>query len=344
MNLTRRSNPLNVLKNVVISGGTHGNELSGIYMIQHFRRNANALARPSFKASPFLSNEAAIKADRRYVDVDMNRCFLIDDLEKWKKLGSDSNDSLNVEQCRAVEIDNALGPKSSMNPKSDFIFDLHNTTANTGKLLCFHEEDGFALEVAAFLKSVDPNITAVHWPSGDVPFLPSIARSGMTVEVGPVAHSTFKTPIYNETKALIANALDYIDLHNEYIAAGNEQKQFYKKVKVDLPMAVRLNHVSYPRDNSGNITAFIHESLLGIPELQEGSNIVSGAPIFQTLGGETVHFNPKDYSISSEDIEAGIFPMFVNEAAYYEKDVAFYLTKRVYKTVEYLVKTDSSSL
>eukprot|EP00511_Aplanochytrium_stocchinoi_P002461 CAMPEP_0204823186 /NCGR_PEP_ID=MMETSP1346-20131115/1285_1 /ASSEMBLY_ACC=CAM_ASM_000771 /TAXON_ID=215587 /ORGANISM="Aplanochytrium stocchinoi, Strain GSBS06" /LENGTH=340 /DNA_ID=CAMNT_0051949735 /DNA_START=125 /DNA_END=1147 /DNA_ORIENTATION=+ len=334
----RRTNPFSVLKNVAITGGTHGNELSGIYMVQNFLRNPTLIKRSSFEACAVASNVEATKLERRYVDVDMNRCFLLEDLEKWKK---SDEESLNVEQARAVILDELLGPKASQSPSTDFIFDLHNSTANTGRLLCFHEDDDFAFEVAAYLKSCDPQITAVHWPSGDVPFLPTVARSGMTVEVGPVAHSTLKTAIYNKTKDLISNALDYIDLHNDYVLRKGDD---IKKVKIEVPMAVRLCHVPYPRNNSGNITAFIHDDLQGIKELQNGSTITEGCPIFQTLNGETIKFEPGEYNLTEEDMKAGIYPMFVNEAAYYEKDVAFYLTKRIHKTGEYLVREEKSKI
>ena len=37
-----------------------------------------------------------------------------------------------LEEKRAKEIDALLGPKSAVNPKADFVIDMHNTTANTG--------------------------------------------------------------------------------------------------------------------------------------------------------------------------------------------------------------------
>ncbi len=38
-----------------------------------------------------------------------------------------------------------------MTPATDFIFDLHNTTSNTGTLLCFHPDDVFALRLAGLV-------------------------------------------------------------------------------------------------------------------------------------------------------------------------------------------------
>ena len=152
-----------------------------------------------------------------------------------------------------------------------------------------------------------------------------------------------KAPIYNATKKVLGKALDYIQLHNEYIA-NSEDESTFTKLKISLPMCIRLVPVPFPRDKAGNITAFVHESLLGIPELQEGSTINRSSFIFQTLGGESIQFDPADYGISDEDVDKGIYPMFVNEAAYYEKDVAFFLTKREWKTVEFLAKDERSKI
>ena len=108
-----------------------------------------------------------------------------------------------------------LGPKSKTEAAAeDFIMDLHNTTANTGILLCFHEEDGFSLELAAYLRGKNPSIRAAFWPPGDQPFLPTVARSGMTVEIGPVAHSTVDYSVMHQAKVVVEEAIRYFELHN----------------------------------------------------------------------------------------------------------------------------------
>ena len=76
---------------------------------------------------------------RRYVDSDMNRCFLLHEL---------ADPSLcNREQLRAKQLDEILGPKASDNPASDFIIDLHNTTSACGVALMMAADDHFSHEV-----------------------------------------------------------------------------------------------------------------------------------------------------------------------------------------------------
>ena len=65
-----------------------------------------------------------------------------------------------------------------------------------------------------------------------------------------------------------------------------------------------------------------------------------GDPILCNVEGEEVVFDPTQFGLKDEEVEEGVYPMFVNEAAYYEKDVAFYLTKLVHRTVR--VIDDSS--
>ena len=90
-------------------------------------KHPELVKRPSYKTTTMLTNIASVEANRRYVETDMNRCFLLKDLQ------DPALDTL--EHKRAREIDAILGPKSSPDPAADIVFDLHNTTANSGFLL-----------------------------------------------------------------------------------------------------------------------------------------------------------------------------------------------------------------
>lgn len=63
------------LRRVAVIGGTHGNEMSGVCLVQHWLQAPGELQRPSFAAEPVLANPAASAACRRYVDCDLNRAF-----------------------------------------------------------------------------------------------------------------------------------------------------------------------------------------------------------------------------------------------------------------------------
>ena len=121
----RRTLSTGPVRTVAITGGTHGNETNGVYLAKYFIANPEVVKRPSFDTVVMLSNPAAVKANQRYVETDMNRCFLMKDL-------SEPYENTALEQRQAREVDAALGPKGATDPKADLCIDLHNTTANTG--------------------------------------------------------------------------------------------------------------------------------------------------------------------------------------------------------------------
>jgi len=186
------------LEQVAIVGGTHGNEMTGVLVAKHFQKNPELVMRPSFKTTVMLSNTAAVAANQRYVETDMNRCFLLDDLQNEKLQ--------TLEHKRAREIDAQLGPKASEEPTMDLVLDLHNTTANTGVLLLMAPQDDFAHLVAAHIQKSDPEVRICEWSDKqDWPLLPTTGRSGMTVEVGPMAHGTSEASWFQKTQSELAS-------------------------------------------------------------------------------------------------------------------------------------------
>lgn len=316
----RRTNCTTTLKHVVIAGGTHGNERNGVYLAKYFLKHPEIVKRSSFETTTILSNPAAIKANSRYVDEDMNRCFLFDDLVH--KLKS------NIERKRAYELNDKFGPKSSLSPKTDFIFDLHNTTAATGIALMFAADDLFALQVAAHLLSLDPSVKLSTWANdSDWSMFPTVARSGMTVEVGAASWGCIAPAAFLQTKNLILAALDFIDAHNQYIArlpsllCEDKKEEIHRKVEIFQ----RVHYVKYPRDDKGELTGMIHPELQG----QDFKELHHGHPIFLMFDGKNILFDSNIYE------PGAIYPFFINEAAYYEKDIAFMLSRKVSIDVRY---------
>ncbi len=59
---------------VLIVGGTHGNERTGIQLIRPLQANPQELERSNFKAKTLLANNEAFTQNCRYLDQDLNRC------------------------------------------------------------------------------------------------------------------------------------------------------------------------------------------------------------------------------------------------------------------------------
>jgi hypothetical protein len=115
---SRRTLSSSHVRSVAIIGGCHGNEAVGVALAQHFADRPELTARPSFAVTSLLANPAAVAANTRYTEVDMNRCFLVKEL-------SDPVQYASVEHIRARELDEMLGPKLSTEPAAEFIIDLH---------------------------------------------------------------------------------------------------------------------------------------------------------------------------------------------------------------------------
>lgn len=62
------------LSRVAVSGGTHGNEMSGVYIVREMQKQKVEKAE-SVSITTILSNPRAVEACERYIDTDLNRCF-----------------------------------------------------------------------------------------------------------------------------------------------------------------------------------------------------------------------------------------------------------------------------
>lgn len=276
-------------KRVLIVGGTHGNERTGVQLIRRLRSNPQELERGSFKAETLLANELAIEQNRRYLDQDLNRCFC-DSLLKDKPK--------NREQVRAQEINRLFGPKGA-NSQTDWIIDLHTTTANMGMTLVVQQNDPLALDMALYVQQQMPgSVIFYEENSTDAdPFLCSIAKHGFLIEVGPIAQGLLRWQVFEQTRIALAHVLDFIDLQingNVPLPSPREAEvyQFIKKLHL-------------PRDNKGEINGMIH------PDLQDKDyhQLSPGEPIFILDSGETLLF----------EYPEAVHVAFVNEAAYYDQ-------------------------
>ena len=289
--MSRRS-----INRVAICGGTHGNELTGVTLIRKWQSDPAPLRRSSFEAEPFLSNPRAVEENRRYVDQDLNRCFLLKDL---------ADDNLSgYEQNRAKVINRRFGPKGD--PAYDLLIDLHTTTANMGASVIIERDDGLAGRIAAYIREVDPEVRILAYTDAeDYPYLAEITNSSIEIEVGPVPQGVVRSDILEKSERLAGQLLDALDAYN----------------RGELPEATRpisvftfLSNVDYYRRADGTIWSCVH------PERQDRDYEIlePGDPLFLTYDGETIPYEGPEPA----------WPIFINEAAYYEKRCAMTLCKK----------------
>ena len=212
------------IKTVTISGGTHGNEYTGIWCIKAIEKQRELLSAkaedeasknasdnkvinvfkeyPSLSIKTLLANPKAYMANRRFIDTDMNREFSINKLQRTCSEEDDANTcdaqtSLPYESIRAKEIESMFGaPKTTGSTDShpDIVIDLHTTTANMGITLIFTEGDALMSAAAAYAlhkcknEYKYENVHILLLPKTDKEHrthLPSVGKHDFTIEVGP---------------------------------------------------------------------------------------------------------------------------------------------------------------
>ena len=287
---------MNQIKRIVIVGGTHGNELTGIHLIKKFERIPKLIERSSFESQTVLANPKAHKIGKRYVDTDLNRCFRRQDLEDY---GLSS-----YEAQRAKVIYQTFGTGGRL--EANFVVDLHSTTANMGLTMILGSKHSFNLRLAAYLSYVNPNVKVLYSPirNQDSPYLDSICKLGCTIEVGAVAQGVLNASLFQQTEELVGQVLDYLEAYNKGMPLS---------IKDSLIVYRYVQAIDYPRNESGEIMAMIHPQL----QFRDYEPLHPGDKMFLTFDGEEIAYCSNSTA----------YPVFINEAAYYEKGIAMSITQ-----------------
>ncbi|MEM7580145.1 MAG: aspartoacylase [Cyanobacteria bacterium P01_A01_bin.80] len=281
------------IERIALVGGTHGAELTGVFLIKKFQQFPYLIERNGIKTITLLANPKAVAMGRRYIDTDLNRAFKAQDL--------DNPQLMNYEQSVAKII-----ARKTQQEKIDVIIDLHSTTANMGLTIILHHPHPRLLQLAAYLTEINPLVKLLQYPlNKDAPYLRSLVELGMTIEVGAIANGLLDAKLFQATEELIHAILSYFeaDKQGQPLSAARCFTSYHVLEKVD-----------YPRNQHGEIQAMIHPQL----QFQDYKALHPGNPIFVTFDGEEIFYEG----------DKTVYPVFINEAAYYEKGIAMYLTQK----------------
>ncbi|KAM7366241.1 hypothetical protein PAMP_015695 [Pampus punctatissimus] len=291
------------LSRVAVCGGTHGNELSGVYLVRELLKEQKKEEGEPMSVLMVLSNPRAMLQCHRYVDTDLNRCFT------HAILNGPLSDMAPYEMIRSQELNAMLGPKGSPDA-ADFVCDLHNTTANMGLcLIAYSDCDWICLHIFKYLQRQMPDIP-VRYIHFDVSHkesysLDSVGKHGFAIEIGPQPHGVVRSNVYTAMKLGVQHTLDWIRFFNSGASFEGGFVEVFTMVK----------HIDYPRDKeTRHITAAIH------PQLQDRDFCLLHPedPLFQTFSGETLRYKETE----------PLYPFFINECAYYEKNIALSLARK----------------
>ncbi|MCF0222251.1 MAG: aspartoacylase [Fibrobacter sp.] len=292
-------------KNIVVAGGTHGNELTGVRLVKKWMENPQCYNNlcPSANVNLVIGNPEAVRINRRYKDYDLNRAFSQTCLET-------SEDSSLYEFRRAKELNQIYGPKGP-DSRTDLLLDIHNTGSNMGFCLILSERDPFCMRASAILTREFKNVWIYLQPEerSVSPYFGTVARADVCIEIGPQHHGTLNPFIFEESERLVKRYLELVEEWNR----GELQKR--SPIKVDVYTQHR--DVGYPKPQGGGpIQAMIHPDVFG----RDYRQMKAGDKIFRTFDGKDILFEP-----APGDPEF-VYPIFINEPAYYEKDIAMSLT------------------
>lgn len=290
---------MNKIKQVAVIGGTHGNEFSGIYLLKKWQQAPEALTRSSFNTETVFANPKAFDENKRYIDSDLNRQFTAEKL---------ANDELaNYEQSRAKALNIQLGPKGDA--RTDFIIDLHNTTSNMGPTLILIQSDDFNKKMGAYVLSKMPDAVIIFEDQKSVAehyFLCSIAPQGVIIEIGPQPQSVIRQDVLDQMDEMTKHVLDFVELSN-----NGELPELPKQYEAFN----WVESIKLPEDENGERIGMIHKNV----QDNDFKPLHKGDPIFTLFDGSEITYQG-DYTA---------YPHFINEAAYYDNNLAMSLGKKI---------------
>ena len=279
-----------MIQSVALVGGTHGNETSGIQLVRNWLKGDIPDTYGSLDIRCYLANQAAIDANVRFVEADLNRQFSFENLMA---------DSTSREAALAKTLNDKLGPKG--NALTDLVVDIHNTTSNMGATLIILEADDFNIKLARYVKKVMPEANILledEKPVADHAYLCTTGKRGVMIEVGAQPQGVLREDVYQLTLTMTEAVLTFCEAYNQGELG-------------ELPEceAFRLgDNVSFPLDENGERTAMIHHHLQDADFVP----LVAGQPVFRDFKGNDVLWDGDT-----------TYPHFINEAAYHKLHVAF---------------------
>ncbi len=278
---------------ILIVSGTHGNELNPVWAVKKFKNLIHSSSR-KHGCEFILGNPKALEAGLRYIDVDLNRSFNVPKNEYNKNF---------YEINRSEYLINEYGSKG--NKSCPIVIDLHTTTSSMGTSIVMYGRRLKDFCLAAILQSKFGLPIYLHEKDkNQTGFLVEAWPCGIVIEIGPVAQNHYDSEI-TERFSIILDFLGdlIINLQNDRINLPNEISLFVHQKSID-----------YPRNKNLDISGLIHPSRIN----KDWQMIKEDDPLFLDLSNKTINYKGKEK----------IYPLFIGEAAYREKNIAMSFTKK----------------
>ena len=287
---------------VLLIAGTHGNEINAPWLLEQSCANPSLINNSDLTLVKELGNPLAFQSQSRYIDRDLNRSFTPELLK------ADLNEDYEI--TRAKQLISKYGSHGD-NP-CQIVFDLHTTTAFMGSSLVVYGRRPADLALASLIQFRLGLPIYLH--EGDEEqkgFLVESWPCGLVIEIGPVAQSLIDAEIIEKNRLILE------------ICFNELSKVVHGKAKYPdrLVIHCHLGSIDFPRDKNNKINYCIHPQLNN----KNWHPIFEGSPLFLSPDGDVIgfHKNIFDYKDYNK-----IAPVFINEAAYAEKNIAMSITNK----------------
>lgn len=221
------------MKKVLVFGGTHGNEFTGVWVVERYAEYFKKKF-PTLDVEFIFANPEAYKISKRFRDEDLNRAFQF--LHETRP-GS-------FEHRRAREI------RDKILAQPCFVIDLHTTTSAMGKTLIITDYNPLVLWVSAEAEKNVTDTRVIGSPDPNKKYLASQVPHSLMIEVGPVANGLIDAEVLEGTIAVLDGVLSAI---SRAPAAPTGEIDLY----------VEVEDVKYPSNEKGEISAYIHSGFQG---------------------------------------------------------------------------------
>ena len=289
---------------VLVVAGTHGNERNAPWLIQQWLERPGLLQHHGLEVELAIGNPAAFAAQRRYIDRDLNRTFLPELLADPSQQG--------VEVQRARQLLARFGPGGPA--ACPVALDLHSTTAAMGNSLVVYGRRPADLALAAVLQHrLGLPIYLHEGDPSQVGYLVEQWPCGLVIEVGPVAQGVVTAPICLQTQLAVEAAL----------ASLAEARAGRLRLPVALVVHRHCGSIDLPRGANGEPIGMLHPSLQG----RDWQPLTAASAVVLMADGSVLRLGDL-LADRGAGQGASHWPVFINEAAYGEKGIAFSLTQR----------------
>ena len=283
---------------VLLVAGTHGNEINAPWLFDKWNKNPDLINDCGLSVLKEIGNPSASKKNRRYIDRDLNRSFSFELLNKI--------DNSEYEIKRAKDLLAKYGSNGSS--PCQIVIDFHSTTSSMGSSLVVYGRRSVDLALASLIQfRLGLPIYLHEGDKTQTGFLVEAWPCGLVVEIGPVSQGLLHERVIKQTLIALQACL-------AEIAKVKSREANYPQ---SLFVHRHLKSVECPRDFDKQLSGPISPNIQG----KDWQPVNYRDPMFSLINGEL-------REMLDDNISYPVYPVFINEAAYKEKNISMSLTNR----------------